>query len=867
MRIAALFLATLILTPLVSAAPATPVPPPEMEAITPYQQGVQALSDHLPDLAVTRFEEAYKIPNLTSEQNRKILYSLTEAQVRANQPGKALVTLNSKFFNDHPEKDFWIAQALAAQGKYLEAIEHFKKLDPQSSYTDEATLSLASLQLALGFHDEAITNYLKSAQSKDVSTRLKATTTLAEIYLENGDLKKASTTISSISGSSKTDILKTVLEAQLALTSKNYTVAIEKFLSFFEGEKKLHPRLYQVALIGLADARQAAGQTQEAVLGLTEFVNNHQDSPILLPVFERLSAWASAPMLPADPFYIQLRKWAERDLESAPDFGLPLGADFIVSPLPPAIALNTTTPYLRAIAHYYYALHTAKLDIAGSRSKAQFELSAFRVAYPQHALFGSSIFESSKIQLKQKKRLDALRTLQTLADLAKAKEITLSSEAQAQAGFIAGMLSVEQDSYTDALKAFEIAARSNNAHIARAATINLGLAALRGADLIAFDSQQKKITDKELATQLSIERALWLAHQKHPEARQALNTFLSENPQNPRTVDARIALASICATQPPLDSLMSKALIDSVDSSKLSESQFTDFTRTSYLLAELQQDWPAAIIVLDYYSKKYPESLSISEFEMRKALALYRNGEHNKSRQLLGKLALENPDSPLISFCHYYAGMAARLEGTPQALKESVNLFEKVIKLKGALALEARIQQARVLLDINRAEEAKISLYTVYKTKSSSAQQREIGILLATALHTQGSEDPGQYAKAIAVYDQLLTNKSLPLAWSNQIHYMKGQTLESMKEEKLALDSYYQVINKENIDPNAPAIQQEWKWFYQCSFKAIALLEKSHDYRAAVSIARKVASYGGPESEAYQKRARALEMQHMIWEE
>ena len=219
MRIAALFLATLILTPLASAAPTAPVAITGMEAITPDQQGVQALSDHLPDLAVTRFEEAYKIPKLTTEQNREILYRLTEAQVRANQPEKALITLNSKFFKDHPEKEFWLAQALAAQGKYIEAIEHFKKLDPKSGYTNEATLSLASLQLALGFRDEAIVNYLKSTHSKDEITKLKATTTLAEIYLESGDLKKAKATIESIPNGSKTGILKTVLDAQFALSS------------------------------------------------------------------------------------------------------------------------------------------------------------------------------------------------------------------------------------------------------------------------------------------------------------------------------------------------------------------------------------------------------------------------------------------------------------------------------------------------------------------------------------------------------------------------------------------------------------------------------------------------------------------------
>ncbi len=867
MRFAALFSIPLALMHPVSAAPSSSTPESEMSSITPYQQGIQALSDHLPELAVTRFAEAYKIPNLTVEQNREILYRLTEAQVRANQPEKALTTLNSKFFKNHPEREFWIAQALAAQGKFTESIERFKKLNPKSSYIDDATLTLASLQLALNLKTDAITSYQKATKSKDVLTKLKATTALAEIYLENGDFKRAKAMVNSIPKDSKNGILKKVLDAQLSLNSKDYPDAIEKFSGFFASDYQLHPRLHQIALIGLADARYAAGQVQEARLGLTDFISNHQDSPILLLAFERLSKWSNQPMTATDPFYLQLQKWSGRDSDSATDFGIRIGSDFIVNPLPTPNSLNTSSTFLRAIAHYYYAKHTAELETASSLAKGQFELSAFRLAYPEHPFFGASIFDTAKIQIQLKQRLDALLTLQTLAELAKNKSVTIAPEALAQAGFISGQLSVESEDYPEALKAFALATYINNKHLAAAAQINVALAALRSSDLAAFDAQKAKITDQQLTSQLSIERALWLAHQKHPDAREALKSFLLKHPESPRVVDARIALASICATQVPLYPLLSKALIDSVDSSTLSPEQLTNFTRTSFLLAELQQDWPAAIAAIDSYLEKFPRNKSRDEFRMRKGLTLYRNGEHNKARQLLGKIAMESPDSPLTEFCHYYAGMAARLEGTPQALKESIDIFEKVVRSKSQLSTDARIQQARVLLDIHRTEEAKISLNQVYKQNSDSPRQREIGTLLATALHTQGSEDPGQYAKAVAIYDQLLAHKNLSLSWSNQLHYMKGQALESMREPTQALNAYYQVINKENLDPQASEEQQEWKWFYQCGFKAIALLEKQQNFHAAVSVARKIASYGGPESEAYSKRARALEMQHMIWEE
>ena len=867
MRFAAPLLALLVLISPTSAAPAKAPMIEGLDKIITYQQGIQALSDHLPELAVKRFQEAYKVTNLTDAQTRAILYKLTESQVRANLPEKALVTLKSNFFKDHPEREFWIAQAYAAQGKYNEAIEHFQKLDETSSYIDEATLSLASLQLALEQEDDAIKNYLKAKKSKNKSTNFKATATLAEIYLERANLKQAKRMIDSMPEGEKSAILKQVLQAKLATAGENYPDAIEQFSALFDIPQQLPPRLYQIALIGLADARRAADQTLEAQEGLLTFVRSHQDSPLLLPIFERLSAWTAQPLSSTSPFYIQLKKWANRDASNPSILSHQIIADFIAAPLPSARALSATNDRLNAVSLYYYAKHTAQLDSAGSLAKAQFQFSTFRLAYPKHPLFAASLLETANIQLALQQRSDALYTLRTLSSLAKQREIAQANEIEAQAGFIAGLLSVEAEEYPQALEAFAQATSSNNKKLAQSATINLGLAALRSADIAAFDAQQQKISDSELVSQLAIERALWLAHQKHPEAREALSNFLLHNPNNKRAIDARISLASICATQPPLDAILSKALIDTVDPADLSARQLGDYTRTRYQIAELQQKWPTAIEAIDTYLQSHSDSPHAAEFSMRKGLALYRNGEHNKARQLLGKIATENPLSPLTPFCYYYAGMAARLEGTPQALKESIDIFEKVIVSKSALSTEARIQQARVLLDINRTEEAKISLHTIYKAKSQSAQQREIGILLATALHTQGSEDSGQYDKAIAIYDQLLKSPKLPLSWSNQVRYMKGQTLESMGNDDSALNTYYTVINRENLNSDAPQSQQEWLWFYKCGFKAVALLEKKQQYRAAVAISRKIASYNGPESEAYTTRARALEMKHMIWEE
>ena len=834
--------------------------------IPAYNFGIQALADHLPELAVKRFEEAYKVRNLSDEQNRNILYRLTEAQVRANQPEKALVTLNSKFFENHPEKHFWIAQALAAQGKYRQAIKHFEQLGTDSKYSDEAKLSLANLQFALGRQKDAIENFQRVSNSENPNTRLKANTALIELYIEQGRLNLATELVNKLPQVHRaSQQISALLKAMIALESEQFTEAIAKFSDFLDTDQSTNSRLYGIALIGLADARHAAGQTQEATIGLIEFINKHQNADINFSALERLSSWCLNDESADDRFFLQLQKWAGRDPNSLVNFPLATISKSIINPFAAPTTLRTISPELQKLAQFYYAKHCALPATPKAYARAQFEFSAFRALAPKHPLFLSSIFKSARIQLLSGKKDEARTTLKILTTIAEAENSPQHKEVITRAGFIAGLLSVESDNLVDAMQAFDLASKSTQQAFADTAQFNHALAALRNADLAAFEARKNAISSKELAIQLQIERALFLAHNRNPEAKSALNSFIIQHPQHPQSTNARIALADISVSQAPSDPLLAKALLESIQIDQLDEEQTTQFTRAAYQLHSKQQDWEAAIESIETYLTLYPESSNHDEFVMQQGLALYRNGEHNKARQILTKLANEAPENPLAPFCLYYSAMAARLEGTPQALNESIELFNKVIESNSTLSTEARIQQARILLDINRTEEAKSSLYKVYNPKSSAPQQRELGLLLATAHYTQGSVSPEEYSEALKIYNKLLEQKNLPQAWQNQILYMKGQALENMGQFEQALNAYYQVLNKETT--HQPGQSQEWRWFYRCSFKALALLEKQQNFKAAVAIAKKVANTGGPESAAYAKRARDLEMKYMIWDE
>lgn len=843
--------------------------PVNLETVPSYRQGLAALADHLPEQAVIRLNEAYTVKGLSPEQNQTILIKLAEAQVRANQPDDALKTLSNKFLKDYPTTDFWTAQALAAKGELKKAITALLAIDIKSENYPQARLTAANLSLAIGDTDAAIQLFNEAAKLKDKDIQQRANIALAEIYLTLNDLDEAKQTLTNTSSSRAAQLTQYLL-ARTAHKQEKFAEAIAIYRQLIDASANLPKRLFDLTLLGLIDARKASGDTPGAITETIETINQYPEASTLPELLERLTTWSPQDLPETSPTITRLRDWAGR--APNPNAPIPLYPNTgSVVQMPPSFgSIPNKSETLKSLTQYYYAKILSKSNSVGTLDKALFELSVFRLLNPSHPLVADSLLLTAQNHLKKQNPTSAIIALSSLQQLADANQITLPLPTQSQAAFTRGMLLIKQENFPAALKSFELASLSNSKEFAKSASINAGLAALRSADLESFQKQQNKIGEQSLKIELAIEKALWMAQTKHPAARTELNNFILNNPEHPRVTEAKIALASICATQPPLNPLMGNALLTTIEPNALSTEQFTHYSRTKYQLDAVEKNWPQAIATTEQWLAKFPNDTNKPEFSMRKGLALYRNGEHNKARQVLGQLAQDHPKSPLTTLALYYTAMAARLEATPQAQLESVDIFEKIINTQHPIAIEARIQQARLLIDLDKIEQAIKSLTSVYDKKSTTPQQREIAILLAAALHTQGSTDPQNYQKAIAIYDQLLINPNLSLGWSNRIHFLKGQALENTNTEaskKAALDTYYQVINRENRPKNTPPEEQEWHWFYRSAFKALTMLEKSDRPKAAIAIAKKIASYkDGPRAKEAADRARALEMEHMIWD-
>jgi len=134
----------------------------------------------------------------------------------------------------------------------------------------------------------------------------------------------------------------------------------------------------------------------------------------------------------------------------------------------------------------------------------------------------------------------------------------------------------------------------------------------------------------------------------------------------------------------------------------------------------------------------------------------YHNGQHNEARRILLNLVKNNPQYPLNNYAEYYAGMSAKLEGTPQSQDEAILHFKNVISEKSSLSTEALLQLAQLHIDKNQPEKAVAELKPVFDAQPKDKKMLNIGILLASAYHAQGDTKPECFQLAQNIYDQLI---------------------------------------------------------------------------------------------------------------
>lgn len=850
----------------------------ELTKITAYQEATKAMADQLPEVAVDKFRAVLNTPKLSTEAKAAVNLMLVESLVRASssvggeekQALDALTILKDKSLATFPVATIWQAEALATLGRYQEAEQALSKLPESYPLLDEAKLARSRILIALNKKPEALTLLKLLSQSKNAVIRNTALLLAAEIQIDSGQTEPAQKLLENADTENAAAAkLKEYLSARLALSENKTADAVNRFQSLITAPDHLNERIYHACILGLADAHAANGNKESAITTLEQFIDDHAHSYALQAAFSRLVALLPKE-LPNDlPSLEKLRLWShEKPLPA--EHGILNPSDDASGAVANQIA-SAENYDLMALALYYRAKLLIRTENPQNIQRAEALLTRLRTIYTQSSqspselyleLFSASLLDTAYIHLLQNQPDQATFTLSVM------EKIAFSPKLKDQASVLRGEILAREDDYENAMRAFSFARQSASEQIADTANINAGIMALKASNMVAFDEILKTTHDADIKASLTLERALWKCHQSDIQGRNDLEAFIMAHPDHPRENEARLALAAACVNTTPPDIPLAKAQLDIIAPRMTTDLEQAKITRIRIRAEQLLEDWLAAAKAAEQFLSKFSTSPETRVIMLQRGEAYYHNEDYNKARLIFQDFINKYPDDKLTPYARFYAAMAARLSGTAQSREECITMFQTIIDSKHALSSEARIQQGRVLIDLRRYEEAEKVLKPLMDNKKSTPEEKlGAGVLMADCLQRQGITDPDKNKQAIDIYNKLLEQKDISLAWSHRLHYLRGQAYENMKETSKAFKSYYDVIIQGKA-PNTPQEkQEEWFWFYRCGFKALTMLENTERWETSVKVAKRIASFNGPRAEEADKRAKDLAKKHMIWPE
>lgn len=831
-------------------------------------KGEAALSDGLWEIAEVHFRQNLADSSLSPEEKALAGIRLAESMVRAGNPADALELLGQSFLAKHPETAFWKAQALAGQHRFAEASDLFGKLleDPAAPHLAESCFTRASLLLALEKPEEALEalSILLAEAQPPVSSR--AALQQVEILIDLNRPEQARRAMPAKETVAPVDAaLAAFLDAQLLLMEDKPAEAEAAFGELVARPQGQTVRINHAVTVGLADAMYAAGNLNAAARTLTTFVEDHPDSPALDAVFTRLLKWMPEKPAATDPILERITGWITRSVLPATGPVATEGAG-AAGAWPKITAPEETSDRLaHAIFARAIALH--RIGTPEANGEATRLLTRLRIEYPGHPLADRALYQQARWLLDAGAMDRAFSILDTL------RETSGSDDLKGESAFAEARVSYQNNDMSKAVKLFDEAARSLDGNQARIARLQSSIARLRASDTTGGPSgtkliQQEAAKDPELSADLELERALSATLPE--EQRKALAAFLDKHPDHPRILEARLAAAESALTGPDPDPAFARAQLDLIGEAP-GETQLPALRIALARLraTDLSNDSAATIAAAEAIIEAYPEDPSAAEASLTLGRNLFQTGSYSPARRVLEKLAASDKDPARSQAAWLLAARAAALGGTPQSKENALILFDKAAGMKGPVTSLASLEKASNLIDSYKLPEATIFLKKWIGTlPDDDPLQLPAGLLLGKALYAQGSKNPASLVEALAVYDKLLVHAKNHPALLNRLQYLRGRTLEELpdekdptkKRERQAFQAYHSVLET----TTAPA---EWDFFEQCGFKALAMLEKAGRWQAAITVARKIASFNGPRAAEAAEAAKELQLEHMPWED
>jgi tetratricopeptide (TPR) repeat protein len=372
---------------------------------------------------------------------------------------------------------------------------------------------------------------------------------------------------------------------------------------------------------------------------------------------------------------------------------------------------------------------------------------------------------------------------------------------------------------------------------------------------------------KELSAGLELERALFLAAGKHPEALTALKDFTRDHPDHPRMLEASLAIAEFHLLEFPPRVVAARRQLESLRSTQLSAALQEQADYVGFWIEIASENPDAAARAGESFLAVWPASSRRAEVLMKVGELYFNADDFPRARAKFETLYKEDPSGSQAETALFFAAKAAM---SAQDSKQAIALWAEVIDRKGPLAMESRRQQALSLMREGNPDDAIRVLDSILRSTESIPPDLRLAALLnrGQAYLEKSKQLPSSQETliaAVAAFDEIIDAAGPDRMWRNQAMVFKGKCLELLEDDDQALEVYYDVVTRSPTEGLRADQVPEYAWYYRAGFAAIALLQEQRNWRGAANLADRLGQTEGSRGVEAAELAKRIRLQHFLW--
>ncbi|NIP96199.1 MAG: hypothetical protein GWO24_23295, partial [Akkermansiaceae bacterium] len=275
------------------------------------------------------------------------------------------------------------------------------------------------LLAALDRRKEANTLLEELAGAEDDRIKSEARLLHAFLLLEHGEFDAASALLPEMTAPDRKNRQayqhyqhRRYLRARLALVRGQPAEAASRFRELSKSPEQLGSAVHHGTLVGLADALQASGQSEEGFEVLISFLDKHPRSQLLDGALARLLHWAQPNETLKNRLEEKLLMWSRAPRLA--EFNQDTATSETAEPAQPQTFVPDAEAQRVGYALYYYSLFLTGKNGVDSNALAELLLERLRSEHPDHPLAPASFLETARVQNATDRREEAIATLTRL---------------------------------------------------------------------------------------------------------------------------------------------------------------------------------------------------------------------------------------------------------------------------------------------------------------------------------------------------------------------------------------------------------------------------------------------------------------------